>query len=194
MAPTRKFLLHAAITLAVLAAAGVLGAAAIILLGVYDVAAIHQHTRPVYELLDFALKRSVAARSNHIAVPPLSDPALMERGFRIYRDKCAQCHGAPGIARDDIGRGMLPLPANLVETARAAPPGFIYWVVANGIRMTGMPAWRFRLDEEELWAVVAFVERLPVLSPGAYAEMARQADLRMAPDSGELAGPRARPP
>lgn len=174
MALSGKFLLHAAITLALLGVLGAGAAAVVVLAGLYNVAAIHQHTWPVYKLLDFALHRSVQVRADAVDVPPLAEPALMEKGFLIYRDKCVQCHGAPGVPRDDIGQGMLPLPTNLVETARGKPPGYIYWVVANGIRMTGMPAWGFRLDARDLWAVVAFVERLPELSPGAYAEMERQ--------------------
>jgi hypothetical protein len=47
-------------------------------------------------------------------VPPLSDPALIERGFYHFREKYVQCHGAPGIAQDAIGKGLTPLPANLV--------------------------------------------------------------------------------
>ncbi|MBP1149957.1 MULTISPECIES: c-type cytochrome [unclassified Methylocaldum] len=174
MAPSRKFLIHALITLVILGGFGVLGAAIVVLTGVYNVAAIYQHTWPVYEMLDFALDRSVSARLGGIAAPPLDDPLLAERGFRIYRDKCAQCHGAPGVPPDDAGKGMLPLPNNLAQTAREKSAEYIYWVVANGIRMTGMPAWQYRLDEEELWAVVAFVERLPEFSPKEYAEWDRK--------------------
>ncbi|WP_434150331.1 c-type cytochrome [Methylocaldum gracile subsp. desertum] len=174
MAPSRKFLIHALITLVILGGLGVLGAAIVVLTGVYNVAAIYQHTWPVYEMLDFALDRSVSARLGGIAAPPLDDPLLAERGFRIYRDKCAQCHGAPGVPPEDAGKGMLPLPNNLAQTAREKSAEYIYWVVANGIRMTGMPAWQYRLDEEELWAVVAFVERLPEFSPKEYAEWDRK--------------------
>ncbi|CAI8728721.1 c-type cytochrome [Methylocaldum szegediense] len=170
MSPFRKFLIHAAITLVILVGVGILGAAIVVVAGVYNVAAIYQHTWPVYEILDFALERSVSARLGGITAPALDDASLAERGFRIYRDKCVQCHGAPGVPPDDAGKGMLPLPNNLAQTAREQSAEYIYWVVANGIRMTGMPAWQFRLDKDDLWAVVAFVERLPELSPREYAE------------------------
>lgn len=176
MAVSMKFLAHAALTLAILGGIGLAGMAGFILGGVYDVAAIHQHTRPVYALLHFALRRAVEVRAQAITVPPLTEPALLDQGLRLYRAQCAQCHGAPGVAREAIGLGMLPLPTNLVETARTHPPSYIYWIVANGIRMTGMPAWQFRLNERELWAVVAFVERLPELAPDDYAAWARNLD------------------
>lgn len=170
-----KFLTHAVLTVALLGVLGLAGAAVVLFRGIYNVAAIYQHTGPVYELLDFALHRSVAVRANAIVPPMLDEKGLYERGFRIYRDHCVQCHGAPGVPRAAIGQGMLPLPNNLVQTAREHPAGYIYWVVANGIRMTGMPAWQFRLNERELWAVTGFVERLPELSPRAYGELERQA-------------------
>jgi len=178
MAPSRKFLIHAAITLIILGGLGVLGAAVMVLGGVYNVAAIYQHTRPVYEILDFALDRSVEVRLDGVDAPPLDDPLLAERGFLIYRDKCVQCHGAPGVPPDDLGKGMLPLPNNLAQTAREKSAEYIYWVVANGIRMTGMPAWQYRFNEQDLWAVVAFVERLPEFSPKEYEKWDRKAGER----------------
>jgi mono/diheme cytochrome c family protein len=156
------------VVVAALAAAG--GAA----FGVYNVAATEQHTAPVYWLLDFALKRSIEQRAEHVAVPPLDDRALVQRGFRLYRGACVQCHGAPGEAPDPLGLGMLPAPANLAHTAREWKPAELYWVVKHGIKMTGMPAWKFRLPEEDLWAIVAFLRELPKFSPAEYLELTRR--------------------
>jgi mono/diheme cytochrome c family protein len=175
MALPGKFLLHAAITLGLLIIVGGIGAAAVVLGGVYDIAAIYQHTQPVYTVLHLAMKQSVRRRSAAIEPPALDDAALVARGFPLYQDHCAPCHGAPGVAPAAFGKGMNPLPPNLVETGREWPARDIYWVVENGIRMTGMPAWKFRFSEEELWAVTAFVQGLPALSPRDYAEMDRRA-------------------
>jgi mono/diheme cytochrome c family protein len=49
-------------------------------------------------------------------------------------------------------------------------PREIYWITRHGIKMSGMPAWQFRLDDEALWDVAAFVQVLPTLSPQAYAQ------------------------
>ena len=81
-----------------------------------------------------------------------------------------QCHGAPGVAQGDIGKSMQPLPGPLVDAQQHWRPRELYWVTRHGIKMSGMPAWEFRLDDEDLWAVVAFVQRLPDLSPQAYAQ------------------------
>jgi len=138
--------------------------------GIYNIAATEQHTAPVYWLLDFAMRRSVKHFSREIAPPPLMDEARVQNGFRIYREKCVQCHGAPGVAPDDVAYGLTPAPANLVATAREWKASEIYWVIRNGIKMSGMPGWEYRLSDAEIWDVVAFVLRLPALSPKSYAE------------------------
>jgi mono/diheme cytochrome c family protein len=170
---TKRFLLHTAVVLAVLIVAMLAGALLFVYSGVYNVSALKQHTRPVFWLLDKAMGQSIQQRAEEIRAPPLSDSTLIERGFYHYRERCVQCHGAPGIAPDDIGKGLIPLPANLVGTAREWTPADIYWTVKYGIKMTGMPAWAFIFDEEDLWAIVAFVKQLPRLSPREYQALER---------------------
>ena len=83
-----------------------------------------------------------------------------------------QCHGAPGVAPDAFALGLTPSPANLALAAREWEPAALYWVIRYGIKMSGMPAWEFRLADDELWAIVAFMNRLPALGPDAYRKMA----------------------
>jgi mono/diheme cytochrome c family protein len=157
--------------LAAAAAALAAGAAAAIYFGFYDVSATDQHLRPTYWLLDTAMRQSVRARGAAIKVPPLDDPAMVERGLAIYRRDCVACHGAPGVAPEPFALGMAPAAANLAHTAREWPPGELFWVIKNGLKMTGMPAWEFRLGDEEIWATVAFLKRMPRLSPQEYAAL-----------------------
>ncbi len=154
----------------VTAAVGIvsLAGSAVLYSGVYDVAATKQHSALLYWILDRGLRSSVRQRAGAISVPALSDTALIENGFRCYRDHCVQCHGAPGVAPDDLGKGLLPLPNNLVQTAREWPPAELYWVSRYGIKMTGMPAWGYRLADQELWAIVAFLKQMPLLAPKNY--------------------------
>jgi len=170
---TKRFLLHAALVLAALIVAMVAGALLFAYSGVYNVSALKQHTQPVFWLLDTAMGQSIQQRAEEIRAPPLSAPGLIERGFYHYRERCVQCHGAPGVAPHDIGKGLIPLPANLVGTAREWTSADIYWAVKYGIKMTGMPAWEFIFEEEDLWAIVAFVKQLPRLSPREYQAMER---------------------
>ncbi|NIM39874.1 MAG: c-type cytochrome [Hydrogenophaga sp.] len=147
------------------------GAAAFVWSGWYDVAATRQHTQAVYDLLEQVMRHSIHARAGEEDwVAPASDARL--RGLRLYEAHCLQCHGAPGVAPARFALGMTPLPVNLVHTARQWTPAQIHWVVSEGIKMTGMPAWRFRLAPHEIDEVVAFVATLPTLSPASYQALA----------------------
>lgn len=163
------------LTLLGVGVAGLLAAAAVIGLGLYDISATDQHLAPTFKALDVAMRRSVQRRAKDIAVPALGDPAQVRRGLALFRDHCVQCHGGPGVSPEPFSLGLTPSAANLVHTARAWKPAEIYWVVRNGLKMTGMPAWRFRMPEEDLWAVVAFMQVLPALSPADYRRMAAEA-------------------
>lgn len=163
------------LTVAALGLAGAAAGALVVYGGLYDVAATSQHTQPVYSLLETAMHQSVRLRARGIEPPPLDDERLLVRGAACFRDKCVQCHGAPGVAQNDIGKSMQPLPGPLVDARKHWKPRELYWLTKHGIKMSGMPAWEHRLTEEELWSVVAFLGRLPDLSPQQYAEAVRAA-------------------
>ena len=158
----------AAASVALAAGATVLGVAR---LGLYDVAATSQHTAPVFALLESGMRNGVRARARGVQVPALQDAALIDRGFRCYSEHCEQCHGGPGVARAPFSRGMLPAPHDLSQTGRDWPPAHLYWVTRHGLKMTGMPAWEYRLPDAELWAVVAFVGQLHRHTPASYAAL-----------------------
>jgi mono/diheme cytochrome c family protein len=154
-----------------LAALGALTSAAaalIVYAGLYDISASDQHLAPTYWLLDTAMRRSVKQRAGNIEVPELGQPAQVQRGLALYRSHCAQCHGAPGIAPEPFALGLTPAPANLAHTAREWPAAELFWVVKEGIKMTGMPAWKHRMADDDIWAIVAFLQELPRLSPQDY--------------------------
>jgi len=155
----------AAIGLAIAA----LGAAAVYS-GVYDVSATDQHLWPTYWTLRAAMERAIAVRARRLQVPPL-DEAHASRGVGLYRSHCLRCHGAPGVAPEPFALGMLPVPENLAYIARTRSTAEIYWTVRNGLKMTGMPAWQYRLSDDEMWDIVAFVKKLPSLSPTQYAAL-----------------------
>jgi mono/diheme cytochrome c family protein len=138
----------------------------------YDVSATDPHLRPTNWLIEVTVRRAVARRAQAIRVPPLGAPAQVGRGLALFRAHCVACHGAPGVAPQPIALGLMPLPAPLAQTGREWPPAEIFWVVKEGLKMTGMPAWAFRLTDEEIWAVVALLRELPRLSPSEYRAMA----------------------
>ncbi|WP_411881659.1 c-type cytochrome [Polaromonas sp. YR568] len=161
-------------TFAALLGAALAGAGVVVYGGVYDVSASSQHLQAVHSLLETTMQHSVRWRARNIATPPLDDAQRLVRGAALFRDHCVQCHGAPGVAQADIGKSMQPVPGPLVDALQRWRPREIYWITRHGIKMSGMPAWQFRLDEEALWDVAAFVQLLPTLSPQAYAQATAQ--------------------
>lgn len=109
-------------------------------------------------------------------MPSLDDPAMAQQGLIYYRDKCVQCHGAPGVARQDVGKGMTPVPPNLAHTASNRTPAEIFWAIKHGIKMTGMPSWQFIFTDEEIWEIVAFMRQMSKLSPVEYQAIAARVD------------------
>jgi mono/diheme cytochrome c family protein len=148
--------------------AAILGGAVTLYAGWYDISATDQHLAPTYWLLDTGLKRSVKHRTEEISVPHLGSEEQVARGFAHFKAHCEQCHGGPGVAPQPFALGMTPAPASLSYTASEWTPAVLYWVISEGIKMTGMPAWKYRMSDEDMWAVVAFLQRLPRLSPAAY--------------------------
>jgi mono/diheme cytochrome c family protein len=173
---TRLILTTAAATLALAAVTAALAGAVVLRSGWYHVGASSQHFQVVHTVLEQGMRDSVRHHARAVLVPDLASPQQIARGAAVYRDNCAQCHGGPGFAQSNIGKSMQPLPGPLVDASRHWSAAQLYWITKNGIKMSGMPAWEYHLADAELWAVVAFVQRLPALTPKAYDEItAREA-------------------
>ncbi len=174
--PRRSWLVrHWILALAVVVAALPMGMVGFVYSGIYNVAATADHLTPTYWLMHTTMTWSVRQRARSIEAPPLDDPAKIRTGAALYRDHCLQCHGAPGEPPRPFALGLTPTPVNLAETAKNWRAREVYWAVRHGIKMTAMPAWEYRLRDDELWAVVAFVMQLPKLSPRDYQAIASAA-------------------
>jgi mono/diheme cytochrome c family protein len=148
---------------------------AIVYSGWYNVAATEPGTRFGDWLLHTAMQRSVARRAEDITVPALDARDQVLRGAFIYRTSCEACHRGPGVARPGIAGALSPQPADLAQSAGLWQPREIYWIVRNGIRMSGMPAWASLYPDDDLWAIVAFVTQLPTMTAEDYEEHQRLA-------------------
>src|SRR4051812_48184936 len=120
--------------------------------GLYNVASTRDHFTPTYWVLHTTMTWSVRHRARGIEEPALDDPDKIGHGMQLYREHCRQCHGAPGEPPKPFALGLTPAPVNLAETAKHWRAREIYWAVRNGIKMTAMPAWEFRLKDEEIWS------------------------------------------
>jgi mono/diheme cytochrome c family protein len=149
----------------------VLVAGAILYAGMYDVAATSPHWRMTSWLFEVARIRSIKAQAATVQAPPgLDDPAKVLIGVEHYAAHCAVCHGAPGVPKGDIARGLYPPPPDLAKTAPLYSPAELFWIVKHGVKMTGMPAWSDHSDDE-LWATVGFLAKLPSMSEQDYARL-----------------------
>lgn len=184
----RLIFITVAATLAALAAlAGTVGAV-VFFGGYYDISSTKLHFQPVHTVLEQGMRESVRHHARDVQTPAYvtqakaqavsagvaASPALL-RGAGLYRDNCVTCHGAPGVAQDDIGKSMQPVPGPLADASRRWRPNELYWITRHGIKMSGMPAWEFHLADEDIWAVIGFLVALPELTPQAYAAVTKQA-------------------
>lgn len=141
--------------------------------GSYDVAADTPHWRVTSWFMDMVREQSIDARSANLQVPNLDDPQLISMGAAHYSEMCVACHRAPGVAESEMRQGLYPKPPDL--SRGSPPPAESFWVIKHGIKMTGMPAWGKTHDDRKVWAMVAFLQKLPTLGAASYAAMTRAA-------------------
>lgn len=137
-------------------------------IGLAPVSASAGHWAVTEWFLHFAMRQAVQTRALGINAPPLDERALVLRGAGHYASGCAPCHGAPGEERSVVARQMTPEPPFLPRHVADWEPEELFWIVKHGIKFTGMPAWPALRREDEIWSMVAFLTRLPDLTPAAY--------------------------
>jgi len=152
---------------AVVAAAGFL----ITWSGVVSVAASSGHWPMFNWFLDFAMRHSVRTHAGGIETPALDEPALILRGAGHYATGCEPCHGGADVPGAAVMRHMTPSAPLLAPLMARWAPNEIFWIVLHGLKYTGMPAWPAPERPDEVWAVVAFLLRLPELDAPAYREL-----------------------
>jgi mono/diheme cytochrome c family protein len=151
-----------------------LGGFVVIYTGMYNVAATDPHWPVTRWVLETARIRSIKAHAADVQAPPgLDDPAKIKMGVEHFAAHCAVCHGAPGVPKGDIAHGLYPPPPDLAVTAKLYSGGEMFWIIKHGIKMTGMPAWADHSDGE-VWATVAFLRKLPGMTPEEYARLVIQ--------------------
>jgi cytochrome c553 len=155
--------------------------------GLYNVAASRGHLAVTNAMLTFGMQNSVRTHALGIEVPPLDSPDLSTLGAAHFQSGCAFCHGAPGMPISPIAQSMLPSPPNLSTSMREWRDRELFWIVKNGLKYTGMPAWAAQQRDDEVWALVAFLRRLPTLDAAAYRELALGGLSVPAQSGGEIA-------
>jgi len=99
----------------------------------------------------------------------LDDSAVIQAGARAFAQRgCINCHGGPGVDWAKFSEGLHPDPPDLKDVA-GDEPRQIFWVIKNGINMTGMPSFgKIGADDKELWSITAFVKKIGTVKPEDY--------------------------
>jgi mono/diheme cytochrome c family protein len=129
-----------------------------------------------------ALEAFIARRARKMAMPtnartaknPVADSPDAQREARLhFADHCAICHGNDGAGNTQIGRGLYPKPPDLsAAETQSLSDGDIFWIIENGVRLTGMPAFGGAGSEhgggehgsDDSWKLVHFIRHLPKLT------------------------------
>ena len=146
--------------------------------GIFDVSAQGKENPLLHWLLTTTRERSITVHAAEIkVVPNLNDPALIMEGSNHYQEMCVECHRAPGLADSETSKGLNPSPPNFSQMKNLdLTPAEMFWIIKNGIRMTGMPSWGVTHDDEKIWALTAFVRKLPHMTPAEYQAIAGKAE------------------
>lgn len=142
--------------------------------GLVSIAASSGHWSVTGWFLGWTMANTVRTQALLIEKPTdldLDDPALIRRSAGQYATGCAGCHAAPGVPQSPVVRQMVPSPPRLADKVEEWTDEELFWIVKNGIKFSGMPAWPAQSREDEVWAQVAFLRALPDMSAAEYTNL-----------------------
>ena len=145
----------------------IIGGLLFIYSGVYPMGADVPHNKVTYWAIETLRERSIANASSEIQEPKdLNTSERLLAGGADYNDMCSACHLKPGQSKSDFTQGLYPVPPNLsVEHQSGGDIENLtkrqFWIIKHGIKASGMPAWGPTHDDERIWNMVAFLQRLP---------------------------------
>lgn len=156
-----------------------IGAAALVAAAAFALQGISSRPAPP------ALEVNVARAARHLLIPlaarsapnpvPVS-PEVLASALEHWADHCASCHGNDGKGQTAMGRNLYPrAPDMSLAATQELSDGELFWIIENGIKLTGMPAWGTASpdDDTETWELVHLIRRLPGLSAEELAQMKR---------------------
>ena len=113
----------------------------------------------------WAFTNSMEKRAPDTKNPFANDSSAQVSGMGHYRENCVMCHGAPNVEPAELAAGLNPpVPKLDTDDAQSLTDGQLFWIIKNGIRMTGMPAFGETHSDAEIWHIVTFVRHLPKLT------------------------------
>lgn len=162
-------------TILIAAVTGLLIGLLVIWFGLYNVAANDKHLSSTESFLEMVRERSISVRAADINIPDLTDDAMIKEGAVHYAEMCTGCHLAPGIEQSELHSGLYPQPPVFSKHEHEGNPAEQFWVIKNGLKMTGMPAWSPAHTDEQIWGMVAFLQKIKSLTSEQYQELSKSA-------------------
>jgi mono/diheme cytochrome c family protein len=157
-----RFLRDAAITLVLLVLVAVVAA---VLVARRGLAADEEPGRLERTIAAQLVRLSIPAEAEQQVNPLASQPDTWKDAVEHYRDHCAACHGRDGKGDTEIGRNMYPRVPDLTSAeVQNRSDGALFHIIQNGVRWTGMPAWREEHSPDDTWKLVAFLRKAPTLT------------------------------
>jgi len=138
--------------------------------GVMNIAASSGHWPITAWFLNFGKNRYLDTYTLMTKVPPLEDEGMIIRGAGHYEISCRVCHGGPDH-KSYLGEKMTPKSPFLPPRIKKYKPDELFRVVKHGIKFTGMPAWPDLHRDDEVWAMVAFLQKLPEMTSAQYKKL-----------------------
>ena len=166
----QHILIGAAVALAVLVP---LGTFAFVKSGIYNVGASKPHTTFTEWVTHETMIHSVRRHAKSDTPPMRFTAGQVTAGFCAYETHCVACHGAAEVARQRWAGGMEPAPPYLLDINHRFTRPELFWIVKNGIKMTGMPSWKNEMSDGQIWSVVAWLEASATLPPQTYVDWRR---------------------
>lgn len=118
---------------------------------------------------------AIAMRTRNLVNPmPTATPEMIKEGMAHFADHCAVCHGTDGAGDTEMGRGLYPRPPDMrLPATQQLSDAELFYIIENGVRLTGMPGWGNGTKEGEMssWHLVMFVRHLPKMTDAEIAEM-----------------------
>ena len=158
----------------------ILGAFLFVWSGFYNIAATRPHYALTFSMIGMLRERSIEVHSDEIKVPDLKNAALKEKAVIHYHEMCRLCHGAPGYPPEEFSEGLYPSPPVMAsgKIQSELSDSEIFWVLKNGLKMTGMPAFGPTHNDEILWGLVALSRDIPGITPSQYNHMVENAEMK----------------
>ncbi|KTF68336.1 c-type cytochrome [Sphingomonas sp. HT-1] len=139
--------------------------------GAVNVAASSGHWPITNWFLHWVMRNSVGTRSALDSPKAAADPQGLVSAAGHFAASCAACHGAPGMRPRAVFQAATPAAPDLARTAPEWSDRELYWIIDHGVKFSGMPAWPARDRPDEIRRMVAFVRRLPTMSPADYVRL-----------------------